>query len=1834
MKKIHDSLSSKFTWYRTWHQMPNHSLLHFVILVVFIVGFSSVTLKAFSATLGQGVNTARFATAENLAKDNGMLLLKNTEVAFFKNEKSSSDGSKKMLATVGGIELSINGGSTMSFLQGSDMMNILVPKGDSAISTLSIEDFDGYEDGKIDKAIHRKFLKKSSDTIPVIVHVKTDFDKFYDKNDDVAKRNSKNNKFKEKRTQLENIISSNGKVKSDLNIIKSFSADINAKALQSLQKSDLVDKIDFDRKAQVFLDTSVAQINAPSVYNFIDNNGLTVTGNGIRVAVIDTGVDYTHPDLGGCFGPNCKVIGGYDFISNDSDPMDDQGHGTHVAATIAGNGLLKGVAYDAKILAYKVCASYGCPGSAIISAIQRAVDPNQDGNPVDHADIISMSLGGDGNPDDSMSTAVDNATLNGIVSVIAGGNSGPTASTIGSPGTARTAITVAASCKTAQIGSLSYCADPIASFSSRGPLIYNGVDIQKPDVSAPGVLICAARWASAFSGAPTCFDNQHIRISGTSMATPHVAGAVALMKQANPSLTPALIKSQLKSSAKNLGMSYNDQGAGEINVQTAVPSVTRLTISPTSWESATTPTSSSTVINKTFSVTPISGITTTALSVSTPTLPTGVTFVPSATTITFPTQNTTVSLGATLTVDNNIAIPGKYQINILLKENTATKGVIPIFLTITPTISLSVSDIDYGVNNPLLNTWTSQNIPIVITNKRADISQTVSISNSTFVSGITFTKSATSVTIPAGQSATIITTMSANNATVTNGVYTGSITISNSTNNVLVPIKFTKYHVLTIVDPNASTDLNLGGVAFLNLFDHSNTLLTGSISSSSNSKTFLLNSPGPWDVIFRYPFSGLNVFKENIMIQNGQSTITVQGSDAVFEVKKDGRDPDGVHIPITYIKEILEYPGTNLSLWSLTSANGDIATRHYSAVSSNYLLQNLFISQQPSANAYAFFEKFNGISSNNNTPINFSSLNLLNIKHSVNKTTGTISPMIRECAVYKYACAFSYSNQSITNLLSVPVTQHFYFESNLSSVVDSWFNVISDLNRAGCSSGLVCDYMYMSPSFSLATAKQRSVNNLAETTVVPSYAGNTIYNGLGPTFWNAKFNNTSTIVTLNPFSGSNSSYFPTALMRQDYSIGEESSNVPYQILSGSSVISSGNLPLFSASFDSMTSTDALFSKTVSTAGSYTFNSNFTYKIQNQSMNGLVNATFNTSLSDKNPPTITKLYFSSNSCRSERYNSLYTSTINTIFDPVGGSISSATASYATDIDSNFSPLTMSGSGTTYSIAIPASITGSKLKIKLFVTDNASNTFTYTFEVPIVSTVVSTCDGQDGPTTPDATPPTATITSPIAGTTISGIVPIIGTATDNVGIYNLKLYRGAFLLRTCTSSPCSYDVDTTMLANGAYSFTAVATDTSNNVTTSTVISVTVSNSSAPAPIVTINSPTTGATVSGTITISGTASTTSTSGLNSMGYYIDSLSNQSIWNGSLTGISSPFSKTIDTTTLTNGNHTIYVKVYDNQPLHLTTVASVAVVVNNTGSTTPDNTPPSAPANLTSPSKTDTSVILSWTASTDNVGVAGYDIYKNNTKVDSTTTATSYTATGLTGSVTYSFYIKAKDVAGNTSLASNTISVTTNETQAPDTTPPTAPTNLTAPSKTSTSIAISWTASTDNIGVAGYDIYKNSTKVDSTTTATSYTATGLLADTTYTFYVKAKDLAGNVSSASNTLSVITNTSPVSDTTSPVVSALTITPTPAIDGLIAKGNTYTISGTVTDNIALNYYQIFVNNSQLSCSNNSFAGQPTSGSFSCNWKVPKGVAKTFNISAKVYDTSTNSGTSAILIVHS
>lgn len=301
-----------------------------------------------------------------------------------------------------------------------------------------------------------------------------------------------------------------------------------------------------DKRVQIVDQTSNEIIRADKVWS--DYN---ITGRGVVIGIIDTGIDYTHPDLGGAMGPSHKVIGGYDFVNEDNDPFDDHGHGTHVAGIAAAKGIIKGVAPDAKLVAFKALTSEGWGyDSWILAAIERTVDPDQNPNTNDALDVVNMSLGRVATPDDPFSEAIANATALGVTFVVSAGNTGDYF-TVGAPGTAPDAITVGATDQQ----------DIAAWFSSKGPTEF---DYQiKPDVSAPGVEINS-----------TFPQNGYTKLNGTSMASPHVAGAVALLLERNPSWTPEIIKAALMNYSKpgTEPDSYWNQGAGRIDILESIQS--------------------------------------------------------------------------------------------------------------------------------------------------------------------------------------------------------------------------------------------------------------------------------------------------------------------------------------------------------------------------------------------------------------------------------------------------------------------------------------------------------------------------------------------------------------------------------------------------------------------------------------------------------------------------------------------------------------------------------------------------------------------------------------------------------------------------------------------------------------------------------------------------------------------------------------------------------------------------------------------------------------------------------------------------------------------------------------------------------------------------------------------------------------------------------------------------------------------------------------------------------------------------------------------------------------
>ncbi|MGO4889149.1 S8 family serine peptidase [Anaerobacillus sp. MEB173] len=223
-------------------------------------------------------------------------------------------------------------------------------------------------------------------------------------------------------------------------LFSGFSYKVKEKDIDKLAAVSGVTRVDEVVTYQATIDDSVPFIGGEKIWKELDSNGEHLTGKGVTVAVIDTGIDYNHPDL------KKSYKGGYDLIDEDDDPMETvagQGmatlHGTHVAGIIAANGKIRGVAPEAKILAYRALGPGGHGTTEqVIAAIERAV--------ADGADVINLSLGNTVNgPDWPTSTALDRAVEQGVIAVTSNGNSGPKMWTVGSPGTSTKAISVGAS---------------------------------------------------------------------------------------------------------------------------------------------------------------------------------------------------------------------------------------------------------------------------------------------------------------------------------------------------------------------------------------------------------------------------------------------------------------------------------------------------------------------------------------------------------------------------------------------------------------------------------------------------------------------------------------------------------------------------------------------------------------------------------------------------------------------------------------------------------------------------------------------------------------------------------------------------------------------------------------------------------------------------------------------------------------------------------------------------------------------------------------------------------------------------------------------------------------------------------------------------------------------------------------------------------------------------------------------------------------------------------------------------------------------------------------------
>jgi len=282
-----------------------------------------------------------------------------------------------------------------------------------------------------------------------------------------------------------------GTIKYTYHLVPAIAASIPEAAIQGLLNNPNITRIELDIAVYAVdaeLDNTwgVKRIGAGTVHDGGNK------GAGVKVAVIDTGIDYTHPDL------NANYAGGHDFVNSDKDPMDDAGHGTHVAGTVAAEdndiGVV-GVAPEAELYALKVLGADGSGSySDVIAALQWAVD--------NFMQVTNNSYGSSGDPGDTVKAAFDNAYKAGVLNVCAAGNSGTPpgrGDNVIYPARYESCIAVAATDQS----------DERARWSSTGPDL---------ELSAPGVAINSTLLGGGYGTG-----------SGTSMASPHVAGTAALV---------------------------------------------------------------------------------------------------------------------------------------------------------------------------------------------------------------------------------------------------------------------------------------------------------------------------------------------------------------------------------------------------------------------------------------------------------------------------------------------------------------------------------------------------------------------------------------------------------------------------------------------------------------------------------------------------------------------------------------------------------------------------------------------------------------------------------------------------------------------------------------------------------------------------------------------------------------------------------------------------------------------------------------------------------------------------------------------------------------------------------------------------------------------------------------------------------------------------------------------------------------------------------------------------------------------------------------------------------
>ncbi|WP_375334265.1 fibronectin type III domain-containing protein [Flagellimonas sp. C4] len=372
--------------------------------------------------------------------------------------------------------------------------------------------------------------------------------------------------------------------------------------------------------------------------------------------------------------------------------------------------------------------------------------------------------------------------------------------------------------------------------------------------------------------------------------------------------------------------------------------------------------------------------------------------------------------------------------------------------------------------------------------------------------------------------------------------------------------------------------------------------------------------------------------------------------------------------------------------------------------------------------------------------------------------------------------------------------------------------------------------------------------------------------------------------------------------------------------------------------------------------------------------------------------------------------------------------------------------------------------------------------------------------------DTESPSAVTDVSSSNTTSTGTQLNWSASTDNVGVTNYEVFQNGVSIAN-TGTATTFTV-TGLSASTSYDFTVFAEDAEGNVSaignTETVVTGDAADTEAPSAVTDVSSSNT--TSTGT-QLNWSASTDNVG-----------VTNYEVFQNGVSIANTGTATTFTVTGLSASTSYDFTVFAEDAEGNVSAIGNTETVVTGDAA---DTEAPSAVTDVSSSNTTSTGTQLDWSASTDNVGVTNYEVFQNGVSIANTGTTTNFNVTGLTPSTMYNFMVTAADGAGNISGPGNTVSITT--VAAPDTEAPSAVSDLAAAGTTSTSTTLSWSASTDNVGVINYEVFRDGTSIGNTGTSTTLTVNGLTPDTSYNFTVFAEDAAGNTSNSSNTAAIVT---------------------------------------------------------------------------------------------------------------